>query len=116
DNVVRTPYHCGVLLRRLLGEELARRQSRNRRYSLRAFARDLAVHHSTLSRVLRGRQRVLPATLAAIAARLRLTSDVVRESALSEADGAVLAVVGRDGFRADCRWIATVTGLSIDEV
>jgi transcriptional regulator with XRE-family HTH domain len=102
-----------VLLRKLLRDELARRKSRNKRYSLRAFARDLRVHHSTLSRVMRGHQRVTASTLATVATRLGLQMDVIQ---LSESDGKVLSAVGRDGFRPDSRWIATVTGLSVDLV
>ena len=37
-----------------LRRELARRQQRNARYSLRAFARDLDCDHATLSQWLRG--------------------------------------------------------------
>src|SRR3954447_4692041 len=37
-----------------LRRELGRRQDRNSRYSLRAFARDLACDHATLSQWLRG--------------------------------------------------------------
>ena len=110
---MRTPYHPDVLLRKLLREELGRRQNRNRRYSLRAFARDLRVHHSTLSRVMRGKQRVTAATLAGVAARLGLQMDLIK---LSESDSAVLTSVQRDGFRPDSRWIAMVTGLSVDTV
>jgi len=42
----------------VLASELARRRAKNRRYSLRAFARDLGLHHTSLSRILRGGQRV----------------------------------------------------------
>ena len=103
-------------VRELLRDELRRRQTRNRRYSLRAFARDVGVHHSTLSRVLRGRQRVTAATLMTVAVRLRLAPEVVRESERDEADAAVRACVSRREFRPDARWIATVTGLSLDAV
>lgn len=105
-----------MTLRRLLHEELTRRQLRNRRYSLRAFARDLAMHHASLSRVMRGRQRVRSVTLAEIAQRLRLAPDVVLQSALADADAAVLAAVGHPKFRTDSRWLAMMTGLSLDEV
>lgn len=39
-------------LRALLAQELARRQSRNLRYSLRAFARDLQLSPSFLCQIL----------------------------------------------------------------
>src|SRR3954469_1088041 len=43
--LVRTPpaYHPAMLLSVVLRDELRRRQARNRRYSLRAFARDVGV-------------------------------------------------------------------------
>jgi transcriptional regulator with XRE-family HTH domain len=103
-------------LKKLLEDELRRRQSRNPRYSLRAFARDLDVHHSTLSRVMRGRQQVSQRTLVTIAARLRIPDLDILASASAEAEANVLASVKRDGFRAESRWIATVTGLPLDEV
>jgi transcriptional regulator with XRE-family HTH domain len=102
-----------VLLRKLLRDEFARRQNRNRRYSLRAFARDLRVHHSTLSRVMRGKQRVTAATLAGVAARLGVQMDPIK---LAESDSAVLATVDREVFKPDSRWIAMATGLSVDVV
>jgi len=100
----------------VLRDELRRRQSRNRRYSLRAFARDMGVHHSTLSRVMRGTQRIAVRTIGAIAAKLRLAADTVRASERSEVDAAVIAAIARRGFRPDCRWIAAVTGIPLDEV
>src|SRR5690606_34182834 len=39
-----------------LADELIRRQSKNPKYSLRAFARDLGVHASDLSKVLTGKR------------------------------------------------------------
>ena len=103
-------------VRDLLREELRKRQTRNRRYSLRAFARDVGVHHSTLSRVLRGRQRVTTATLMTVAMRLRLEPEVVRASERDEADAAVRDALQRRECRPDARWIATVTSLSLDAV
>lgn len=40
--------------RLFLQEEFERRCKRNPRYSLRAFAQSLSLHHGTLSQVLRG--------------------------------------------------------------
>lgn len=62
---------------------------------------------------MRGKQRVTAATLAAVATRLGLQMDLIK---LSESDSAVLTSVKRDGFRPDSRWIAMVTGLSVDTV
>jgi transcriptional regulator with XRE-family HTH domain len=105
-----------MLFGNVLRNELRRRQSRNRRYSLRAFARDLGLHHSTLSRVMRGRQRAASQTIAAVASKLRLAADEIRDSERSEIDCAVLGAVARRGFKPDSRWIASVTGLSLDTV
>jgi IS30 family transposase len=105
-----------MLFGNALRHELRRRQSRNRRYSLRAFARDLGVHHSTLSRVMRGTQRAALPTIAAVAAKLRLAAEAVRDTERSEMDSAVLEAVARRNFKPDSRWIASVTGLSLDTV
>jgi hypothetical protein len=105
-----------MLLRTLLREELSRRRERNRRYSLRAFARDLSVHHATLSRVMRGRQRMTGLSVDAMAEKLRLDRRMILASALADADAAVLEAVSRARFRPDSRWLATQTGLPVDEV
>jgi hypothetical protein len=47
------PYHVGFLK-----DELARRQSKTSRYSLRAFAHHLEIHPSALSRILANKQDV----------------------------------------------------------
>jgi len=47
-----------VALKQQLEAELAKRRRRNPRYSLRAFARDLATNHMSLSQILRGRREV----------------------------------------------------------
>src|SRR5436305_268850 len=55
-----------------LDHELKRRQRRNRRYSLRAFARDLGCDHSTLSQWMRGRRALTPDSIAQLARAMRL--------------------------------------------
>lgn len=57
---------------RILGDELARRQSRNPSYSLRALARDLAIPKTTISAVLRGQRRLSKASIERIQKRLVL--------------------------------------------
>jgi transcriptional regulator with XRE-family HTH domain len=96
--------------------EYARRKSGNSRYSLRAFARSLDVDHSTLSQIVRGRRRVTRRVIRAIGPRLRLTQPEIEASCAVENDLAVLAVIARPSFRPDSRWIATVAGISVDEV
>jgi plasmid maintenance system antidote protein VapI len=101
-----------MAIRRWLRDELARRRARNRRYSLRAYARDLAVHHATLSRILRGRQRVTPALIARLPVSVELAAATLR----AEAETAVLAAVRREAFTPSSRWIATRTGVPVDAV
>jgi transcriptional regulator with XRE-family HTH domain len=118
SKLVRTPAYDDrvMLFGNVLREELRRRQTRNRRYSLRAFARDLGLHHSTLSRLMRGTQRAARPTIAALATKLRLAAETIREGERGEVDRAILRAIGRRAFRPDCRWIAAVTGLSLDTV
>lgn len=47
-------------LRALLTEELSKRRQRNRRYSLRAMAKALGIHSSTLTRILNGSRKPTP--------------------------------------------------------
>jgi len=58
--------------KQFLQSEFAARARRNPNYSLRAYARDLAVPASKLSEVLRGVRRFSPASVAKIAERLGL--------------------------------------------
>ncbi len=132
--------------RRLLQEELARRCTRNRQYSLRAFARDLETDHSTLSQILRGRRTLTERTIRKLGAILGLASKdiskhVLRElqrapsgptggtvSVLRELTEDTLAVISGfehyailelthlDAFRPDVRWISRVLGLSPDVI
>jgi len=55
-----------------LRAELARRCARNAKYSLRSFARQLGVDHSTLSQILRGRRALTPAVIGKLGSRLGL--------------------------------------------
>ena len=102
--------------RALLHAELDRRRQVNRRYSLRAFARSLAVDHSTLSQILRGKRRLTARNVHAFGCRLRLTARDIEELAALEYESAVLDAVGRPAFRPDSRWLASVTGIPLDAV
>jgi transcriptional regulator with XRE-family HTH domain len=106
----------GVTFRDLLRSEFERRRENNPRYSLRAFARSIGTDHSTLSQILRGRRRLTQRTIARIGASLRLTSGEIAESCTAANDTAVLAAVARPSFRADSRWIATMAGITLDDV
>jgi hypothetical protein len=105
-----------VTFRAVLNTELARRRAANPRYSLRAFARSLAVDHSTLSQILRGRRRLTGRTVRAFGRRLRLDGPAIAELGALENESAVLDALERPNFQADSRWVATVVGIPLDEV
>lgn len=104
------------MLDSLLRDELARRRTRNPRYSLRALARDAGLHHGTLSQVMRGRRRLGAAQIHALGRRLGIARTKLIACCLAEIDAAVRAAVSRPGFRHDSRWIATRTGIPVDDV
>jgi len=127
-----------------LRAELRRRQAGNPRYSLRAFALHLGIDHSTLSQLLRERRALTPEMLERLGARLGLDRDSIATHVAHEArrisypgpqarevrrltadtanlvadwyHWAILELVRLRDFVADCRWIAQVLGLSVDEV
>jgi transcriptional regulator with XRE-family HTH domain len=105
-----------VSFREILQEELIRRRARNPRYSLRAFARALALDHSSLSQLLRGRRRVTTRAIRRLGALLRLPAYDIERHCADENAAALLKVVGTDLFRADSRRLASVLGITIDEV
>jgi hypothetical protein len=105
-----------VTFRSVLREELERRQAANPRYSLRSFARDLSVDHSTLSQILRGKRRLTRRTVRAFGRRLRLAVPQIAELCALENEAAVLTVVDRPNFKADSRWVASMVGIPLDEV
>lgn len=100
----------------LLEAELRRRRARNPRYSLRAFARALGTDHGTLSRIMRRERRLTARTIRRAGARLGLTPPQLDGACLAEHCTAILRVVGDPRFRADSRWIATMTGIPVDDV
>ncbi len=105
-----------VTLLIVLQTELARRQLGNARYSLRSFARDLSVDHSTLSQILRGKRRLTGRNVRAFGRRLRLPAPDIAELCALENEAAVLAALDRPNFQADSRWVASMVGIPIDEV
>ena len=100
----------------VLASELARRRAKNRRYSLRAFARDLGIDHATLSQLMRGVRRVTPRMIEALGPRLGLTAGSVARHSAEAVDAALIAAVNRQGFKTSSRWIAVRLGISIDEI
>ena len=105
-----------VTFRILLQTELDRRRSANRRYSLRAFARSLSIDHSALSQILRGKRRLTARNVRALGGKLALDAPAVAEHCAAENEAAVLDAILRPGFRADSRWISTMSGIPLDEV
>lgn len=125
-----------------LQSELARRLSSNPQYSLRSFALQLDINHSTLSQLLRGKRALTPRMIKTLGARLGLRPEeieafVARERQAGEtvvsreirfltmetvallSDGshrAILEMTSMEGFVPDTRWIARALDLTIDEV
>lgn len=103
-------------IRLLLHDEFERRRARNPRYSLRAFARQLATHHSSIIRILNDRHRLTPLRVRALGTRLGLTVAEMDAACLHEQLEQVAWLVARPGFVPDTRWIAMRSGLTMDEV
>lgn len=127
-----------------LQAELARRCAANAQYSLRSFARHLALDHSTLSQLIRGRRPLTGAMIARLGERLGLrpaeierfvaleggaesgartavrgVRQFARDTAavLADADHrAILELMRTEEFRPDSRWIARVLNRTVDEV
>lgn len=130
--------------RALLSRTLAKRCAGNDRYSLRAFARDLRVHHGTLSQILRGKRALTPSMVKRLAPRLGLDAPSTQRFALAAAHAtfsepaalrlarsitadawaalsewphlALLELTRLPDFQADSRFLARVLGTSVDEV
>ena len=105
-----------VTLLTVLRAELERRRGGNPRYSLRSFARDLNVDHSTLSQILRGKRRLTGRNVRAFGRRLRLAAPEIAELCALENESAVLSALDRPNFQADSRWVASMIGIPLDEV
>jgi transcriptional regulator with XRE-family HTH domain len=105
-----------VRFREAVAAELERRRQRNRRYSLRQFARGLGIHHSTASRLLRGTRAVPGRTLVTVAAHLGMSSTQTADFQAREDAAAVVEAIGRASFRPDSRWLASVAGIPVDSV
>jgi hypothetical protein len=105
-----------VRFRDVVATEFERRRKHNPRYSLRAFARGMRVHHATLSRLLAGTQPIQSRTIGALGSRLGLSSRQIRVFASYEDVAAVIRGIERSTFRPDCRWLASVSGIPVDRV
>lgn len=103
-------------LRERLREVYSRRVARNPRYSLRAFARSLSVHPTTLTRVLDGSRGVSPLMITRVCVKLGCTPAEVVATRLAEDARRILPLVSAPDFRPDCRWIAMKSGVDVDNV
>ena len=102
--------------RDIVTAEFERRRRQNARYSLRGFALALGVHHATLSRLINSNRRIQDATISAVGPRLGLTSAQIVALVGREDIAAVSVAIARPAFRADSRWLASITGISLDRV
>lgn len=102
--------------RDVLALEFERRRRLNPRYSLRAFARALGVSHTTLSRNLRQGRPLAARRVVALGHRLRLPAADLEAYSVRETEEGVLAAIDRPSFRPDSRWLATIVGVSVDEI
>jgi uncharacterized protein (TIGR02147 family) len=129
----------------LLRERLRAAVRRNPRFSLRAFAKQLGVDHSTLSQVLRGRRRLSARALEAVGKRMGLSEEIIRaysQSFRKKLDSkslresirsfpldldtfqllsvwhhyAILELIQIQGFKKDSRWIAVTLGIAVEDV
>lgn len=130
---------------RLLHERLRAAMRRNPRFSLRSFAKQLGIDHSTLSQILRGRRRLSARALEAVGKRMGLGEEVLHayaESSRKKADSkrlpekfrsfhfdldtfqllcvrhhyAILELIQVQGFKTDSRWIAKTLGIAVEDV
>jgi transcriptional regulator with XRE-family HTH domain len=143
---MKTTVNCAprhLDLRDRLREELARRRRVNARYSLRAFGEFLAIDHSTLSQILRGRRPLPPGFMRTCATRLNIgaeetliyaaaaTEDLAQLEAgvqrmhwIGEATALMsnpahwqlLQLLRSPEWRSDMRWAAERIGNGIDAV
>jgi transcriptional regulator with XRE-family HTH domain len=100
----------------LLQRELNARRAANRRYSLRAFARFLRIDHSALSQILRGKRALTPNMIRRLAARLGLGQAEIADACVEATDAAVRRAIARRSFKPDSRWLASVTGIGVDDI
>jgi uncharacterized protein (TIGR02147 family) len=128
----------------LLRERLRAAMRRNPRFSLRSFAKQLGIDHSTLSQVLRSRRRLSARALEAVGKRVGLSQEAIRAYARSRKSPtsknlpenvrrfhldldtfqllsvwyhyAILELIQVQGFKTDSRWIANTLGIEVGDV
>jgi plasmid maintenance system antidote protein VapI len=107
---------CSVRFRDAVQIEFEERRRSNPRFSLRGFARRLEVHHATLSRTLRGGRPLAAQTVRRLGRRLGMPADRVETFVDGERAVALIRAVRLPTFRADSRWLASVSGIPLDDV
>ena len=103
-------------IRLAIRREYERRHGRNPRYSMRAYARSLRTHHSTLSQIIERRRRLTARTIAHLGRRLGLSRAQLAEACVQEHADSVLMLLRRREAKLDSRWIATRLGIPLDDV
>lgn len=102
--------------RTLLRNELAQRRARNPRYSARAFARQLGTEHTAVTRIVNGTGRLTARRITALGTRLGLSTREIAGAVLHEQMERIVRLGPRPGFKPNARWIATRTGLTLNDV
>ena len=132
--------------RALLQERFRAAVRRNSRFSLRSFALQLGINHSTLSQILRNKRPLSVRSIESMGRRLGLNETLIdsykqglkkRTNASSKTNSAVrnfqfdldtfhllstwwhqaiLELTHTRGFKTDSRWIASRLGISVDDV
>jgi transcriptional regulator with XRE-family HTH domain len=131
-------------MRLLLRERYRAAKRRNRRFSLRSFARQLGIDHSTLSQVLRGTRPLSNRAIVALGKSIGLTEAALKACTEGRGAGvparqmravrdfyldvntlqllaagyhyAILELIQLQSFKTDSRWIAHTLGISVEEV
>jgi hypothetical protein len=99
-----------------LRAEFEARRARNRRYSMRTFARSIGMCHTSLSRLLAGDKPAASRTVRRIGARLGWSPQQIEACRYLENHARVARAIAQRDSRPDSRWLAVVTGLRTDEV
>jgi hypothetical protein len=105
-----------VRLKDELNAEFSQRKKRSPRYSLRAFARDLHIHHGSLSRILRGQRDVSHRLAIRLGRRAGLNARQIAECCDARLERLVLSAIQARAFHPASRWIAVRTGIPLDTV
>jgi uncharacterized protein (TIGR02147 family) len=129
----------------ILRERFRAATRRNPRFSLRSFAKQLGIDHSTLSQVLRRKRRLSPSDLQAVGKRMGLGEEAIQAYAQTcgkksqrkqtpedvhsfhlDLDNfqllsvwyhyAILELIQVQGFKTDSRWIANTLGIAVEDV